>query len=132
MAKKIINERKSSNNFVTDGTLYREPKPQEAVAVAFTDIQKGGNADGYFFEPFKDHKTIILIKSAESSDAKTVTFKKGDAYAAGDYTVSVAAGATLFVTLDSARFVDKETGLIEVETNDTTASKIYVAVLEVR
>lgn len=131
MANKIINERKASNNFVSDGALYREPKPQEATAIAWTDIQKGG-ADAYYIEPFKDHKTIVLIKSAEASASKNVTFKKGTAYAAGDYVVPVPAGAELFVTLDSARFVDKNSGLIEVETDDTTASKIYVAVLEVR
>jgi len=136
MANVIINARAANNNFIAagsdaNGTIYREPKPQEALPIAWTDIQKGG-ADAYFIQPTKDHKTIVLMKSAEASDAKTVTFKAGNSYAAGDYTETLAAGAEKFVAIESAKFADKYTGLIEVETNDTTASKIYLSVLEVR
>lgn len=136
-----INARKASNNFIeagsdANGTIYREPKPQEATAVAWTPITKqvltAGSQNRNYILPFKDHKTVILIKSAEASDAKTVTFLAGNGYHAGDYEVNVAAGAELFVTLDSADFVDKNTGLIEVNTSETTTNKIYISVVEVR
>lgn len=135
MASVYINQRTSGNNFIAagsdaNGTIYREPKPQELTELKWTSIVT--NSDGNFILPVKDHKTIILVKSAEASDAKTVTFKAGNGYHAGDYQVSVAAGKEYFVTLDSANFADKENGYIEVTTNETTANKIYVAVLEVR
>lgn len=133
-----INERKASNNFIDCGDgIYREPKPQEALEAAFTAITAKvttpGSANTNYILPTKDHKTLVLIKSAEASDAKTVTFKKGNSYqGVADFTVTVAAGKELWVTLDSAKYADKETGLIEVDTSETTASKIFLAVLEAR
>ena len=137
-----INERKANNNFIAagsdaNGTIYREPKPQEAVDIAWTDITAKvttpGSENHNYIIPSKDHKTIVLMKNEEASAAKTVTFLKGNTYHSfGDYTVSLAAGEEKFVTLDSADFVDSITGLIEVDTDETTASKVYLSVLEVR
>lgn len=122
----VINERKASNNFVTETiqnedntttTMHRLPNPQEAVEVAFATI----GADSYI-EPNKDGKTIVLMKGAG-----TVTFKAGDTYASlNDYTATVTTEA--FVALESSKFVNKKTGLIKVEKTGNT----QVAVLEVR
>ena len=80
---------------------------------------------------FKDHKTVFVIVNADSA-AKTVTFKKGDGgMGAKDLTVSVAVGTNL-IWLDSARFVNKATGFITVETNESTASKVSMFGYEMR
>lgn len=122
----IINERKAGNNFVTDTiqnmdgtttTMYRLPNPQEAVEVKFDDMSTNKQ-----IEPNKDGKTIILMKGAG-----TVTFKAGDTFAGlNDYTATVTTEA--FVALESAKFVNKRTGLITVE----KTGSVQLAVLEVR
>ena len=54
----------------------------------------------------RDDKTVILVKNANASAAKTVTFAAGDAIqGVEDMTVSVAAGATLLFTVESGRFL---------------------------
>lgn len=73
---------------------------------------------------FKDHKTVFVLVNNDSS-ATTVTFKKGNSgMGAQDLTVSVAAGTNL-IWLDSARFVDKATGLITVETAATSDLSMF-------
>lgn len=80
---------------------------------------------------FKDHKTVFVIVN-EDSAAKTVTFKAGNSdMGAQDLTVSAAVGTNL-IWLDSARFVNKATGLITVETNEATASKVSMFGYEMR
>lgn len=80
---------------------------------------------------FKDHKTVFVIKN-EDSAAKTVTFKAGDGgMGAKDLTVSAAVGDN-YIWLDSANFVNKATGIITVETNESTASKLSMYGYEMR
>ena len=80
---------------------------------------------------FKDHKTVFVIVNADSG-AKTVTFKAGDTYqGVKDLVVSAAVG-TNFIWLDSARFVNKETGLITVTTDEATGSKLSIFGYEMR
>ena len=80
---------------------------------------------------FKDHKTVFVIVNADDA-AKTVTFKAGNSgMACNDLEVSAAVG-TSFIWLDSARFVDKTTGLITVTTNESTANKVSMFGYEMR
>lgn len=80
---------------------------------------------------FKDHKTVFVIVNADSA-AKTVTFKHGTGDAgAKDLVVSAAVGTNI-VWLDSAPFVNKATGVITVETNESTASKLSMFGYEMR
>lgn len=80
---------------------------------------------------FKDHKTVFVIVNADSA-AKNVVFKHGTGDAgAKDLTVSAAVG-TNFIWLDSAPFVNKATGVITVETNEATASKLSMFGYEMR
>ena len=80
---------------------------------------------------FKDHKTIFVINN-EDSAAKTVTFKAGNSYqGVKDLVVEAAVGINM-IWLDSARFVDSETGEITVTTNEATASKVSIFGYEMR
>lgn len=80
---------------------------------------------------FKDHKTIFVINN-EDSAAKTVTFKAGNSYqGVKDLAVEAAVGISI-IWLDSARFVDNETGEITVTTNEATASKLSIFGYEMR
>ena len=80
---------------------------------------------------FKDHKTVFVIVNADSA-AKNVVFKHGNGGAgAKDLTVSAAVGTNL-IWLDSAPFVNKATGVITVETNESTASKLSMFGYEMR
>ena len=73
---------------------------------------------------FKDHKTVFV--------AKNVVFKHGNGGAGvKDLTVSAAVGTNL-IWLDSAPFVNKATGVITVETNESTASKLSMFGYEMR
>lgn len=64
---------------------------------------------------FKDHKTVFTVVNAGSS-AVNLTFKAGDSgMGAKDLIVAAPAG-TSKIWLDSARFVNKATGLITVVT----------------
>ena len=52
-----------------------------------------------------DEKYLILVQNAHASAAKDFTLKAGNGLqGAGDYTVSVAAGKTVFVGIESGRF----------------------------
>ena len=67
-----------------------------------------------------------------SISAKNVVFKHGNGGAgAKDLTVSAAVGTNL-IWLDSAPFVNKATGVITVETNEATASKLSMFGYEMR
>jgi len=80
---------------------------------------------------FKEHKTIFVINN-EDSAAKTVTFKAGNSYqGVKDLAVEAAVGISI-IWLDSARFVDNETGEITVTTNEATASKLSIFGYEMR
>lgn len=80
---------------------------------------------------FKDHKTVFVIVNADSA-AKTVTFKAGNSYqGVKDLVVSAAVG-TNFIWLDSAKYVDKDTGLITVTTDEATANKVSMFGYEMR
>lgn len=80
---------------------------------------------------FKDHKTIFVIVNADSA-AKTVTFKAGNSYAGvKDLAVSAAVGTNI-IWLDSAPFVNKNTGVITVTTDEATASKLSMYGYEMR
>ena len=72
---------------------------------------------------FKDHKTVFIINNTFAA-AKHITFKAGDSgMACKDLTVEVPVGVSV-LWLDSARFVNKTTGKIKVET-DATESDDY-------
>lgn len=90
------------------------------------------SSDTITIEPdFKDHKTIFVIVNADSA-AKTVTFKAGDTYAGlKDLAVSAAVGTNI-IWLDSAKFVNKDTGVITVTTDEATASKLSMFGYEMR
>ena len=80
---------------------------------------------------FKDGKTVFVIVNADSA-AKTVTFKGGNSgMAAQDLAVEAAVG-TNFIWLDSAKFVNKTTGVITVTTDEATASKLSMFGYEMR
>lgn len=80
---------------------------------------------------FKDHKTVFVIVNADDA-AKTVTFKAGNSdMGSQDLVVSAAVGTSM-LWLDSARFVNKATGVITVETNESTANKVSMFGYEMR
>lgn len=82
---------------------------------AITGTAMTANTDYTIPADFKDHKTVFVISNAGSS-AATVTFKKGNTYGAQDVAVTAPAGISL-VWLDSAKFADKETGIITVKSS---------------
>jgi hypothetical protein len=54
-----------------------------------------------------DHKMLIYVTSAESTDAKDVTIEGGDGpMAFSDLTVSVAAGAEKIIAIESGRYMN--------------------------
>lgn len=119
----IINERKANNNFVEDGGLFRLPNPQEAVKVAYSTAL---SATPQYIKLNKDHKSIILLKVATAGKVK---FSKGTSMAGiMDYETETLAQGEHFLALESAKFVNKETGEIAV----TGTGSITLAVLEVR
>lgn len=127
----IINARVAGNNFVTDtiqnmdgttSTMYRLPNPQEAVEINPADVALAGAEEKTYIQPNKDAKTIVYMEGTGS-----VTFKAGDTFAGlHDYTANVTSKA--FVAIESAKFINKRTGLIEVIKTGNTK----LAVLEVR
>lgn len=67
---------------------------------------------------FKDHKTIFILNNTDAA-AVTVTFKAGNSYhGVNDLAISAPVGISV-VWLDSADFVDKDTGEITVTTAAT-------------
>lgn len=67
---------------------------------------------------FKDHKTIFILNNTDAA-AVTVTFKAGNSYhGVNDLAISAPVGISV-VWLDSADFVDKDTGKITVTTAAT-------------
>ena len=67
---------------------------------------------------FKDHKTIFILNNTDAA-AVTVTFKAGNSYhGVNDLAISAPVGISV-VWLDSADFVDKDTGKITVTTEAT-------------
>ena len=96
-----------------------------ALASSFTSIigMDGTTTDKSAYIPadFKDHKTVFVFNNSYGA-AKTVTFKAGtNGMGCKDLEVSVPDGLSM-IWLDSARFVDKETGLIKVVTAVTADS----------
>ena len=80
---------------------------------------------------FKDHKTVFVIVNADAA-SKTVTFKAGNGgMGAKDLAVTAAVGTNL-IWLDSARFVNKATGVITVTTDESTANKVSMFGYEMR
>lgn len=77
---------------------------------------------------FKDHKTVFVFVNNFGS-AKTVTFKAGNGHArAKDLTVSIPNG-TSAMWLESAPFVDKFDGTIELKTNASQTDSKYLKVI---
>lgn len=77
---------------------------------------------------FKDHKTVFIFINNFSA-AKSVTFKAGNGHAgAKDLTVSVPVGTSI-LWLESAPFVDKFTGEIEIKTDATQTDSKYVKMI---
>lgn len=94
-------------------------------AITFTSIigMDGTTTDKSAYIPadFKDHKTVFVFNNTYGA-AKDVVFKAGDTdHGVADLTVSVPNGQS-FIWLDSAKFVDKSTGLIKVTTAVTADS----------
>lgn len=79
-------------------------------AITGTEIAASGTAD--IPADFKDHKTVFVIDAAAAGN---VTFKAGDTYqGVNDLIVEAEAGVNM-IWLDSAKFVDKTTGKITIE-----------------
>ena len=77
---------------------------------------------------FKDHKTVFVFINNFAA-TKTVTFKAGDSdMGSQDLTVTVPIGTSV-MWLDSARFVNKATGLIEVKTDAAETDSKYVKMI---
>lgn len=74
----------------------------------------------------KDHKTLIMVKNTHVSAAKTATLKAGNGFFGGvDVTVSIAAGSTYCIEVDSGFF--KGAGgkvIVEGESADIYAGAI--------
>lgn len=84
---------------------------EELEAVA-TSIAANGTAD--IPADFKDHKTVFLVKAAAAAN---ITFKAGNTDGAANKVVREAPAGLSLIWLESAPFVDKETGKITVETD---------------
>lgn len=118
----VINKQTDHKNMFQDANgTYRLPNPQEAVAVQFTSI--GAQSAPSQIANIKDHKTIILLKGTG-----TAVFTKGTGFA-GVKDAEIAVSGEMFMSIDSARFMDKQTGLINVYAK---TGSLEIAVLEVR
>lgn len=76
------------------------------VASEYTYTAATSATDGFII-PFavKDDKAMLLITSIEAADAKTLTLKAGNGFQGGnDLVITVAAGATMAITVDSGFF----------------------------
>lgn len=75
-------------------------------AVAYTFEAATSTTDGFKIPfTYKDQLAVLLITSTEATNAKTLTIKAGNGFQAGnDLVISVAAGATMAVPLDSGIF----------------------------
>lgn len=74
----------------------------------------------YGVDDFKDHKTVFIFNNAGAST--TVTFKAGDTYAANTIEQEIGASTTCAIWLDSSKFADKTTGVIEVVTSGASVT----------
>ena len=74
----------------------------------------------YGVDDFKDHKTVFMFKNAGAST--TVTFKAGDTYAAQEVELELGSGKECAIWLDSSKFADKTTGVIEVVTSGASVT----------
>lgn len=96
--------------------------------VAFTAINTTAQALAF---GTKDEKTAVVLKNQDSASV-TVTFEKGDGYAATtDLSVTVPSESTCFICLDSARFKNlsgDNKGKIRLKASK--ASVITAAVIE--
>lgn len=101
--------------------LPRLPKPQEVTGVVMNTI----STDGVEIAPFKDHKTILLF-----SGTGKAKIKAGNTFASRDDLTVQGTTAGVFVAIESAKFMDKETGKILIQLEGSTA--LSVAVLETR
>ena len=75
----------------------------------------------YGIDDFKDHKTIFVFKNAGAS--ASVTFKAGDTYAGREAKdLEIGSGEERIIWLDSSKFADKSTGVIEVTTSGASVT----------
>ena len=79
-------------------------------ALTGTSISANGSAE--IPADFKDHKTVFVIVAGAAGN---VTFKAGDTYQGVNDLVVEAPQGTSMIWLDSAKFVNKTTGKITVE-----------------
>ena len=132
MAATIVEIKRQNYNPDPNGSAQKNGFAPNKISGALQGTDIKSNVDGIFIPAdFKDHKTVFVIVNADSA-AKTVTFKKGGGgMGAKDLTVSAEVGTNL-IWLDSAPFVNKATGVITVETNESTASKLSMFGYEMR
>lgn len=70
----------------------------------------------YGVDDFKDHKTVFIFNNTGAST--TVAFAAGDTYAGREVAnLSIGSGETRAIWLDSSKFANKTTGVIEVVTS---------------
>ena len=81
-------------------------------AITGTSIAAEGTAD--IPADFKDHKTVFVITAAADAE---VTIAAGNSYHGVNDLVFTAPTGTSVIWLDSADFVDKDTGKIKVSTD---------------
>lgn len=134
MAEKIITIVRQQYD-ANDATQLNGWKPN----VISTNLNASGAAqqistsdtDGIFIPAdFKDHKTVFVFQNTNEG-TKTVTFKAGNTYqGVNDLAVTVPAGVSM-IWLDSAKFVDKVTGRIQV-TTDEASTKLTMVGYEMR
>lgn len=105
--------------YTPSGESERLPKPQEVTDIVFTAL----SSTGVEVSEFKDNKTIFIVKG--SGDA---VFKAGNTFAGREDLTVKASTTGVFVAIESAKFIDKETGKIKI-TGDSTAS---IAIVETR
>lgn len=79
-----------------------------------------GANTSYGSPEFKDHKTLFVIANTSGAD-KVITFKAGDSYQGVNDLAVTAPSGTTYIWLDSAKFADKETGVITVESSVSTS-----------
>lgn len=92
--------------------------PPNVISAALTGQAITSSDNITIEQDFKDHKTIFAFDNSDSA-AATVTIKAGNTYQGeNDLVLSVPAGLS-FIWLDSAKYVNKTTGKITVETEAT-------------
>ena len=95
--------------------------PPNKIISGVTPVGLASGSAGNTIAPdFKDHKTLFVIANTSGAD-KVVTFKAGDTFQGVNDLLVTAPSGTTYIWLDSAKFANKETGVITVESSVSTS-----------